>query len=59
MHIGLGLGFQNLDRKITDAQVYRHELALAGRAEDCGFTVRARYAGGSRRRRGGEAAESR
>ena len=26
MHIGLGLCFQNLDRQITDAAVYRHEL---------------------------------
>jgi alkanesulfonate monooxygenase SsuD/methylene tetrahydromethanopterin reductase-like flavin-dependent oxidoreductase (luciferase family) len=37
MHVGLGLNFQNLDGKATDAEVYRHELALAARAEDVGF----------------------
>ncbi|WP_439815098.1 LLM class flavin-dependent oxidoreductase [Zavarzinia sp. CC-PAN008] len=37
MHVGLGLSFQNLDRKLTDREVYQHELALAARAEDCGF----------------------
>jgi alkanesulfonate monooxygenase SsuD/methylene tetrahydromethanopterin reductase-like flavin-dependent oxidoreductase (luciferase family) len=37
MHIGLGLTMQNLDGKVTDAEVYRQELALAARAEDAGF----------------------
>jgi alkanesulfonate monooxygenase SsuD/methylene tetrahydromethanopterin reductase-like flavin-dependent oxidoreductase (luciferase family) len=37
MHTGLGLQFANLDGKVTDADVYRHELALAARAEDAGF----------------------
>lgn len=37
MHVGLGLSFQNLDKTMTDAEVYRHELALAARAEDSGF----------------------
>jgi alkanesulfonate monooxygenase SsuD/methylene tetrahydromethanopterin reductase-like flavin-dependent oxidoreductase (luciferase family) len=37
MHTGLGLQFANLDGKVTDAEVYRHELALAARAEDAGF----------------------
>jgi alkanesulfonate monooxygenase SsuD/methylene tetrahydromethanopterin reductase-like flavin-dependent oxidoreductase (luciferase family) len=37
MHIGLGLQFANLDRKVGDADVYDLELGLAGRAEDAGF----------------------
>jgi alkanesulfonate monooxygenase SsuD/methylene tetrahydromethanopterin reductase-like flavin-dependent oxidoreductase (luciferase family) len=37
MHIGLGLQLANLDRKVSDADVYRLELALAGRAEESGF----------------------
>ncbi|MBN9541758.1 MAG: alkane 1-monooxygenase [Alphaproteobacteria bacterium 65-37] len=37
MHVGLGLSFQNLIAGQTDAQVYRNELQLAGRAEQVGF----------------------
>lgn len=37
MHIGLGLQMANLDRKVSDADVYRLELGFAGRAEDAGF----------------------
>ena len=37
MHTGLGLQFANLDNKVTDAEVYRRELALGGRAEEAGF----------------------
>jgi alkanesulfonate monooxygenase SsuD/methylene tetrahydromethanopterin reductase-like flavin-dependent oxidoreductase (luciferase family) len=37
MHIGLGLQMANLDRKVSDADVYRLELGLAARAEDAGF----------------------
>ncbi len=37
MHIGLGLQFANLDRKLADADVYDLELGFAGRAEDAGF----------------------
>ena len=37
MHTGLSLTFQNLDKKHTDAEVYRHELSLAARAEPAGF----------------------
>jgi alkanesulfonate monooxygenase SsuD/methylene tetrahydromethanopterin reductase-like flavin-dependent oxidoreductase (luciferase family) len=37
MHTGLSLIFQNLDGKHSDAEVYRHELALAARAESAGF----------------------
>ena len=37
MHIGLGLQFANLDRQVTDAEVYRRELGLAARAEEAGF----------------------
>lgn len=37
MHVGLGLSFQNLITGQTDAQVYRNELQLAGRAEQVGF----------------------
>jgi alkanesulfonate monooxygenase SsuD/methylene tetrahydromethanopterin reductase-like flavin-dependent oxidoreductase (luciferase family) len=37
MHIGLGLQFNNLDRKVSDAEVYRRELGHAARAEEVGF----------------------
>ena len=37
MHVGLGLTFQNLIPGQTDTEVYRHELALATRAETSGF----------------------
>lgn len=37
MHVGLGLCFQNLDGKMSDADVYRLELGLAARAESVGF----------------------
>ena len=37
MHTGLSLNFQNLGRKRTDAEVYRHELSFAKRAESIGF----------------------
>jgi alkanesulfonate monooxygenase SsuD/methylene tetrahydromethanopterin reductase-like flavin-dependent oxidoreductase (luciferase family) len=37
MHVGLGLCFQNLDGKMTDAEVYQLELGLAARAEPAGF----------------------
>ena len=37
MHTGLSLVFQNLDGRLTDAEVYQHELGLAARAEDVGF----------------------
>jgi alkanesulfonate monooxygenase SsuD/methylene tetrahydromethanopterin reductase-like flavin-dependent oxidoreductase (luciferase family) len=37
MHVGLGLTFQNLIEGQSDTEVYRNELALASRAEDCGF----------------------
>lgn len=37
MHIGLGLQMANLDRRVSDADVYRLELGLAARAEDMGF----------------------
>lgn len=37
MHIGLGLQLANLDRRVSDAEVYRLELGLAGRAEGAGF----------------------
>ncbi len=37
MHIGLGLQMANLDRKVSDADVYRLELGLAARAEEVGF----------------------
>lgn len=37
MHVGLGLCFQNLDGKMSDADVYRLELGLAARAETSGF----------------------
>jgi alkanesulfonate monooxygenase SsuD/methylene tetrahydromethanopterin reductase-like flavin-dependent oxidoreductase (luciferase family) len=37
MHTGLSLTFQNLDRKRSDAEVYRHELRYAAQAEAAGF----------------------
>lgn len=37
MHVGLGLSFQSLDGKLSDADVYRQELALAASAEAMGF----------------------
>ncbi len=37
MDVGLGLTFQNLTERVTDAEVYRHELSLAARAEEQGF----------------------
>src|SRR5438046_3115373 len=37
MHVGLGLNFQNLERKLSDATVYKNELAIALQAEDAGF----------------------
>lgn len=37
MHVGLGLQFNNVDGKTSDAEVYRHELSLAARAEEAGF----------------------
>jgi alkanesulfonate monooxygenase SsuD/methylene tetrahydromethanopterin reductase-like flavin-dependent oxidoreductase (luciferase family) len=37
MHVGLGLTFQNLKDRVTDIDVFRHELGLAARAEDQGF----------------------
>lgn len=37
MDVGLGLTFQNLKGRVTDAEVYKHELSLAARAEDQGF----------------------
>lgn len=37
MKVGLGLTFQNLHDRVSDADVYRHELAMAASAEDFGF----------------------
>jgi alkanesulfonate monooxygenase SsuD/methylene tetrahydromethanopterin reductase-like flavin-dependent oxidoreductase (luciferase family) len=37
MHIGLGLQFANLDRRVPDADVYKLELRLGARAEQAGF----------------------
>lgn len=37
MHIGLGLQMANLDRRMSDADVYRLELDHASRAEALGF----------------------
>lgn len=37
MHVGLGLGFQNLIPGQTDTEVYRNELRLAAEAETNGF----------------------
>lgn len=37
MHIGLGLQMANLDRRVSDADVYELELGLAAGAEPAGF----------------------
>ncbi len=37
MHAGLTLAFQNLDGAMSDAEMFRHELAIAARAEPLGF----------------------
>jgi alkanesulfonate monooxygenase SsuD/methylene tetrahydromethanopterin reductase-like flavin-dependent oxidoreductase (luciferase family) len=37
MDVGLGLTFQNLHDRVTDAEVFRNELKLAASAEDHGF----------------------
>ena len=37
MDVGLGFTFQNLHDRVSDADVFRHELSLASRAEDQGF----------------------
>jgi len=37
MHVGYSAFFQNLSGQLTDAEVYRHELAMADRAEPLGF----------------------
>src|SRR5918911_1715165 len=37
MHVGLGLQMANLDRRVSDADVYRMELGFAARAEEAGF----------------------
>lgn len=37
MDVGLGLTFQNLHDRVTDKDVFRHELSLAAQAEDQGF----------------------
>jgi alkanesulfonate monooxygenase SsuD/methylene tetrahydromethanopterin reductase-like flavin-dependent oxidoreductase (luciferase family) len=37
MHTGLSLNFQNLGHAMSDAEMFRHELRLAARAEDEGF----------------------
>src|SRR5579875_2103576 len=37
MHTGLGLQMANLDRRVSDAEVYRFELGLGARAERDGF----------------------
>lgn len=37
MEVGLGLTFQNLKDRVSDIDVFRHELSLAARAEDQGF----------------------
>src|SRR4051795_726004 len=37
MHIGLGLQMANLDRRVSDADVYRLELGFGARAEAVGF----------------------
>ena len=39
MHIGLGLQWANLDRRVSDGEVYGLELGLAGRAEGFGSEV--------------------
>ena len=33
MHIGLGLQLANVDRRVSDAEVYEFELVLAAQAE--------------------------
>jgi alkanesulfonate monooxygenase SsuD/methylene tetrahydromethanopterin reductase-like flavin-dependent oxidoreductase (luciferase family) len=37
MHIGLGLQMANLDRRVSDAEVYEFELGLGAQAEAAGF----------------------
>lgn len=37
MDVGLGLTFQNLHDRVSDVDVFKHELSLAARAEDQGF----------------------
>jgi alkanesulfonate monooxygenase SsuD/methylene tetrahydromethanopterin reductase-like flavin-dependent oxidoreductase (luciferase family) len=37
MHTGLGMIFQNLDGRMSDAEMMRHELTLARDAEAAGF----------------------
>ena len=37
MHIGLGLQMANLDKRVSDADVYKLELGLAKQAEPAGF----------------------
>ena len=37
MDVGLGLTFQNLNDRVTDIEVFRHELSLAAQAEELGF----------------------
>jgi len=37
MHVGMSVFFQNLDGGRSDAEVYRHELAMADLAEPLGF----------------------
>src|SRR3954454_17998774 len=37
MHTGLGLQFANLDRRVSDAEVYELELSFGMRAEAAGF----------------------
>jgi alkanesulfonate monooxygenase SsuD/methylene tetrahydromethanopterin reductase-like flavin-dependent oxidoreductase (luciferase family) len=37
MEVGLGLTFQNLEDRVTDKEVFRHELAMAAEAETVGF----------------------
>ena len=37
MHVGLGMNFQALDGKMSDAEVYEFELGLAARAEALGY----------------------
>lgn len=37
MDVGLGLTFQNLTDRVTDIEVFRHELGLAAKCEEVGF----------------------
>lgn len=37
MHVGIGLQFANLDRRVTDAEVYGLELGFGAQAEPAGF----------------------